>query len=149
MEEPKNENRVNHIETNSKINQNGSHADSFVNYDLTSTVKVDSAPKIDYHKNFDIGERKAKFPVTDKTKSENGMKVRDYPAHPPDRLDSSYMAVAVGVLLTVIIILIVAIVFILHKNYQYEKKNCLKTVQYDNYNEPDSVLLSGQPQTIL
>jgi hypothetical protein len=59
------------------------------------------------------------------------------------------MAVAVVVLVTVIIILIVAIVFILHKNYQYQRKNCLKTVQYDNYNEPDSVLSSGQPETIL
>ena len=43
----------------------------------------------------------------------------------PDYQDHSYLGLAVGVLVTVIMILTVAIVFILCKNYQDQKKNCL------------------------
>ena len=128
MEEPK----------KSMIKKSEIITESFVNHDFTTSDKVDSASKIDYHKNspahledkvekLDISERnnerrKSKLTVKDQPKSDIGIKMPKYPAHPPNKLDSSYMAVAVGVLVTVIIILIVAIVFILYKNYQFERK---------------------------
>ena len=131
MEEIKNDNRVKYIETNPKIYKSESNTERFVNHDLTTSDKVDSSPKIDFNENsparledkennFVISvrnsvKRKGKFTVRDQTKSDNTSKVRDYPTLPHDKLDSSFMAVAVGVLVTVIIILIVAIVFILYK----------------------------------
>ena len=167
MEEIKNDNRVKYIETNPKIYKSESNTERFVNHDLTTSDNVDSVPKIDFDKNFPAGfedkesnvdfsersdvMRKAKFTVVDQTKSDKTMKVPKYPTHPHDKLDSSYMAVAVGVLVTVIIILIVAIVFILHKNCQYQRENCLKTVQTERQlcGSYDTVHSSGQPQTIL
>ena len=120
MEEIKNDNRVKYIETNPKIYKSESNTERFVNHDLTTSDKVDSSPKIDFNENsparledkennFVISvrnsvKRRGKFTVTDQTKSDNTSKVRDYPTLPPAKLDSSYMAVAVGVLVTVIII---------------------------------------------
>ena len=84
MDEPKNDNRVKHIEANPKITKSESHTDSFVNHDLTTSHMVDSAPKIEYHKKspanledkvekLDISERnnrkrKTKFTVEDQSK---------------------------------------------------------------------------------
>ena len=87
MEETKNDNRVEYIKTTSD--------------------KVDSAPKINFNKNtpsrFEDNSsersdviRKATFTVVDPTKSDKTSKVPKYPAQPPAKLDSSYMAVAVS-----------------------------------------------------
>ena len=51
-----------------------------------------------------------------------------YPASGIDSTGQSHLGLAVGVLVTVIVMLIVAIVFILYKNYQYDRhKQCLST----------------------
>ena len=100
MEEPKNDNSVEYIGMNPKITKSESNIESF-----------DISERNDLNK-------KEKHTDVDQTKSDNTIKVCDYPTQPPATLDSCDMAVAVGVLVTVIIILMVAI----------ECLYCIKTI---------------------
>ena len=81
-EEPKSDKSEEYRKKNQKSKKNERNSNKVLNRDLITSDMFDSASKIDFN-------RKSKLTVIDQTKSENAIKMPNYPAHPPDRLDSS------------------------------------------------------------